>query len=128
MDLSIRDGLLRIDLSKFEKVLSVHGSFVIPLDQVEGISTEVPIRNWKDLRAPGIFVPWVIRAGSYLTGRGKEFWYVTRNKEFLSIELKQGGYNRIVLGIEDNEYWADQIRAAIHELLPLQPIPEYPSR
>ena len=90
MNLSIEDGLLKIDLSRVEKVLSVHGSFRTPLEQVESVSTGVPRQSWRDLRVPGTFLPWVVKAGTYLTERGREFWYVTRNRGFLTIELKNG--------------------------------------
>ena len=78
MNLSIEDGFLKIDLSRIEKVLSVHGSFRTPLEQVGSVSTGVPRQSWRDLRVPGTFLPWVVEAGRYLTKRGREFWYVTR--------------------------------------------------
>ena len=31
---------------------------------------------------PVTFIPGVIKAGTYLTNRGKEFWYVTRKNRF----------------------------------------------
>ena len=113
MNLSIEDGLLKIDLSRVEKVLSVHGSFRTPLEQVESVSTEVPRQSWRDHRVPGTFLPWVVKAGTYLTERGREFWYVTRNRGFLTIELKNGSYKRIVLGLNDNQHWADQIESSV---------------
>ena len=112
MNLSIEDGLLKIDLSRVEKVLSVHGSFRTPLEQVESVSTGVPRQSWRDLNVPGTFLPWVVKAGTYLTKRGREFWYVTRNSGFLTIELKNGNYKRIVLGLNDSQHWADQIEAS----------------
>ena len=113
MNLSIEDGLLKIDLSRVEKVLSVHGSFRTPLEQVGSVSTGVPRQSWRDLRVPGTFLPWVVKAGTYLTKRGREFWYVTKNRGFLTIELKNGNYKRIVLGLNDNQHWADQIESSV---------------
>ena len=47
-----------------------------------------------------------------MTKRGREFWYVTTNRGFLTIELKNDNYKRIVLGLNDNQYWADQIESS----------------
>ncbi len=109
MRLSIGDGRLKVRLSLLEKVLSVRGSLEIPLDSIARAHTTTPRSAWWDIRAPGTCLPWVIRAGTYFTRRGREFWYVTRNRHFLIIELREGFYERIILSFDDNECWADRI-------------------
>ena len=113
MNLSNRRRPFKDRPEQVEKVLSVHGSFRTPLEQVESVSTGVLRQSWRDLRVPGTFLPWVVKAGTYLTERGREFWYVTRNRGFLTIELKNGSYKRIVLGLNDNQHWADQIESSV---------------
>ncbi len=76
---------------------------MIPLNAISEIHTDVPAKLPHDLRFPGTFFPVLIKAGTYLTNRGKEFWYTTRNKKFLCIELKQGFYKRIILSVNENE-------------------------
>ncbi len=113
MQLNLDNGQLNIKLSILEKILSVRGSLKIPLDRIDRATTEAPKTTWREIRAPGTFMPWVIKAGTYFTNRGKEFWYVTRLRNHLTMELKKGFYNRIVLSLRDNQQWADKINAAV---------------
>ena len=110
MHLHIDNGNLMIDLSFWEKVWGFHGSFRIPLAHISGIKCEIPVTSWKELRVPGSFVPGLIKAGTYYTPRGKEFWYVTRwGKQFVTIELQSERYKRIVLGLPIGEYIPAQL-------------------
>ena len=113
MQLSLDDAQLNIKLSLVEKLFSVRGSLKIPLDRIDRATTTAPKTTWKEIMAPGAFVPGLIKAGTYFTNRGKEFWHVTRLKSHLTIELKEGLYKRIVLSLRDNQQWADKINAAV---------------
>ena len=113
MQLSLDDDQLNIKLSILEKLLSVRGSLKIPLDRIDRATTEAPRTTWREIRAPGTFVPGLIKAGTYFTNRGKEFWYVTRLWSHLTIELKKGFYKRIVLSLRDNQQWAHKINTAV---------------
>jgi len=96
------DSNMYIKFSALEKILSVHGSFTIPLDTVSEISYERPVQSLREIKMPGTFFPGVIKAGTYLTNRGREFWYTTRNKPFVIIELKGGFYKRIILSVNES--------------------------
>ena len=91
----------------------MHWSFTIPLDAISDIHTDAPLHLSHGLRMPGAFFPGLIKSGTYLTNRGNEFWYTTRNKKFLCIELKQGFYKRIVLSVNDNESIKNKVQDRI---------------
>lgn len=59
----------------------------IPLHHIDRVTTAEPDINWAEIRAPGTFLPGVIKAGTYYTKRGKEFWYVTAEKNYLTLRL-----------------------------------------
>jgi hypothetical protein len=111
MNLSIIDGNLQIEFSLKEQLLAarLHKLWQIPLTHIEQATTTEPQNNWKELRAPGSFVPGIIKAGTYYTDRGKEFWYVNRNTNYLTIELQDESYKRIILTIDNNELWQQQL-------------------
>ncbi|MCE9651632.1 MAG: hypothetical protein K8Q89_01020 [Nitrosarchaeum sp.] len=109
------DNNMYIKFSTLEKILGVHWSFTIPLDTISEISYERPVQSLREIRMPGTFFPGIIKAGTYLTNRGREFWYTTRNKSFLIIELKNGFYKRIVLSV--NESIKNKIQEKIRENL-----------
>ena len=109
MKLEIIDKILKIEFTPTEKILSIHGTINIPLSQITQVSGELLDFTWKEIRMPGTSLPGVIKAGTYITDRGNEFWYVTRNKKILRIELRNNFYKRIVLGLDDNSFWLGEL-------------------
>ncbi len=114
MKLEISDRKLRIDLGDLGKILSIRGGFEIPLDNIVKVGTEAYRTGWREIRAPGTHVPGAIKAGTYYTPRGKEFWYVTE-KGVLVLELENESYKRIVISIDNNEEWAERIKKGTTE-------------
>ena len=103
---------MRIDLSDLEKVLAIKRDFEIPLEHIVEVRTEVPETSWREIRAPGTYLLGVIKAGTYYTPRGKEFWYVTK-KGCLVLELRDEPYKRIILSVDRYKQWAERIKKAI---------------
>ena len=112
MKLEISDGKLKIDLGDLEKVLDVRGGFEIPLENIVKAGTEAHRTGWRETRAPGTHLPGAIKAGTYYTPRGREFWYVTE-KGVLVLELEHESYTRIVLSMDGNKEWAERISEAL---------------
>jgi hypothetical protein len=112
MKLTIYNEKLKIDLKDLQKVLAIRGGFKIPLEHIVKATTETPETSWREIRAPGTYLPGVIKAGTYYTPRGREFWYATK-KGCLVLELKNESYKRIVLSIDGNKQWAERINKAI---------------
>jgi len=110
--LSIEYNRLDIKLNPLEKMLCHRGSLSVPMSNVASASTKKPRWEWKQVRAPGTHVPFVIKAGTYYGGRGKEFWQATVGKPFVTIELRDWDYDRIVLTLSDNHAWAQRINQA----------------
>ena len=102
MIISVTHERIGIRLTALEKILSMHGSLEMMTSDVAGVGTDAPPSTWKEIRAPGTFLPWVVKAGTYYTARGKEFWCLFRGKTPLRIELKNNSYKRVILGVEDS--------------------------
>jgi hypothetical protein len=87
----------------------------VPLAHVTRAEASLPPWTWKELRAPGTAIPGLIKAGTYYTSRGREFWYVVRSRwaKPLTIDLEGERFRRIVISIDDAEGWADRINAAV---------------
>lgn len=115
MQLTLNSDALVLELSGFERLWSFHlsKSIFVPLAHIQQVSTEEPQSDWLDLRAPGTALPGVIKAGTYYTRNGREFWYVTRKSSYLILSLRDEYYKRIVLSSENAEVWAEQINRAI---------------
>ncbi len=118
MRLRVENGSLCVDLSFWEKVWSLHGSFVIPMTHVKELTHGIPQSLWWELRMPGSFVPGVIKAGTFLGKRGKEFWYVTRwGKTQVTIELQHEKYKRLVLALPMGELIPMQLQTLRNRVL-----------
>lgn len=90
-----------VTFSLIEKISGLHGDFHLNPRNIISLSHDKPSMSWRELRFPGTYLPFVIKAGTYFTPRGKEYWYVTRTKPHcLVIELQNMNYKRLVLGFE----------------------------
>lgn len=117
MQLSLTATQFVIDLTGFERLWAFHlgQTITIPLEHIQAVSTELPTAHWSDLRAPGTFLPGVIKAGTYYTKTGREFWYITPNSNYLTLELSpEVYYKKIVLAHPNSPLWVEQIQQIIH--------------
>lgn len=107
MNLNIVDQNLQIELTFFEQLLAVRFNkfWQIPLVHITQATTAKPQKHRRELRAPGSFFPGVIKAGTYYTDQGKEFWYATQDGNYLTLELRDEPYRRMILTIDNNESW-----------------------
>lgn len=98
------DQSLRIELAWWEKLVSVHWNFEIPRSQIVFAEVHEPTWAWTDIRFGGTFIPNMIRAGTFLTKRGREYWLTKHDRpEVLTIELQDHFYKRLVLGFRSKE-------------------------
>jgi ssDNA-binding replication factor A large subunit len=111
MLLSIVEEQLQIEFTWKEQLFAVrfHKLWQIPLTNIAEVTTAKPQSNWKEIRAPGSFIPGIIKAGTYYTDKGKEFWYVNKDSNYLNIELQDESYKRIILTVDNNDYWQQQL-------------------
>lgn len=120
MHLSIADDRLRIDLNGWERIWAFffNQTLEISLNHIQRVSTEKLEVNWQDTRLPGTLIPKVVKAGTYYTEAGREFWYATRSDNFLVLELEQEFYKKIVLTLDENQAWAERINHQRREVVP----------
>ena len=110
MRLSVDGDTLRIELSWWKKLLSVHFSTMeIPLAHIAEVNTERVKTHWSERRIPGSFIPGLVKAGTYRRSGRKDFWCVTRGQPVLRLALKDEYFNSLTLGMEDNEHWVKEI-------------------
>ncbi len=110
MRISLEDDSLRVELSWWRKLLAFHFSTLeIPLDHVESVSTERVKTYWSELRIPGSFIPWLLKAGTYRRRGRKDFWCVALHQPVVRLALKDEYFDSVTLGTKDNEHWAKEI-------------------
>ena len=109
MKLQIVNDTLDIQFNTAEKILAIHGSMQIPLSHITQSTGMLLEPTWIQIRMPGTNLPGIIKAGTYYTNRGKEFWYLTIGNEVLRLELKDESYDRIIIGVKDSSFWTSRL-------------------
>lgn len=91
--------------------MSFKSKLVIPVAHIVSVSRQEPVVSWKDIRAPGSFIPGLIKAGTYYSSRGKEFWVTVREKTPVTLELKNEKYQRVILGVDNVEALLEMLKS-----------------
>jgi len=119
MLLDLTDTHLNITLEGWEKILAFKfDNLSIELKNITNISSKKPLTKEFEIRAPGTFIPNLIKAGTYYTNKTKKFYYVTQDSNYLVLDLKNELYNQIILTFKNgkHEFWSDKIQTAIQQL------------
>lgn len=115
MNIDLSDDALTLSFEGLEQLWAAKLSSHVRVTRahVKRADTALPPATWKELRAPGTFLPGVIKAGTYYNDRGKELWYATRSQRDnpLTIELEGEKYDRLVLTLPDASNLAERINA-----------------
>jgi hypothetical protein len=115
--LSLERDSLCVELSTFDQVLSVHGSFTVPLRHVAGARTTKPPSFWESLKVIGTNWPWGKMAGTFLYhGEAVFFDYAGNEDAVLVIDLSTGNYKHLFVHVdapETPEAAAERINSAL---------------
>ncbi|MBV9440882.1 MAG: hypothetical protein JOZ24_12905 [Candidatus Eremiobacteraeota bacterium] len=97
----IADDTLHIELSTWDKVWSVHGSFAIPLANVTGASVDKPPSFWQSLKLLGTNSPWELKmAGTFLYHGETVFFDYQREDAVLVVDLTGSTYRHLFVHVD----------------------------
>ena len=111
--ITIENSTLTVKLTMLEALAAMRGGYSVPLSKVTGAEV-VDRKFWASLgfRVPGTALPPFIIAGTYLKKGDRAFVHWSRKLTPLQINLHDAGYDRLVIGMENAEEWAQKISAA----------------
>lgn len=99
-----------VRLGLIDSIFALKGRLDIPASHVTSVQVmeraAVPLTEGTWLRAPGTYVPGLIRYGSYGREPKREFWLVSRHRRVVVIEVRDWAYHRLVLGVPDPNTFA----------------------
>ena len=97
--------LVVVSLSGLDRLFAIKGRLDIPKSHITGVEVmprkAVPATPGTWLRAPGTYVPGLIRYGSYGREPNREFWAVYRQAEVIVIQITDLAYSRLILATRD---------------------------
>ena len=115
----IEGQTLLVELRGWEVVWAVHGSFIIPLENVAGASSEKPPGFWESLKLMGTNSPWPFKmAGTFLYHGEMVFFDYQKDDTVLVVDLKPGtsNYKHLFVHVDEPdtpEAAAERINAAL---------------
>lgn len=94
-------------------IFSLKGRLDIPRAQITSVEVtdrgEIPTTEGTWLRAPGTYIPGLVRYGSYGREPLREFWLMLRQERAVVIDVADWAYHRVVIGSDDPERLAAEI-------------------
>jgi hypothetical protein len=117
VSLTIDDGVLGVEMHGADKLWSLHSHLDIPLRNVRGVRRD-PDRVkqwWSGLRAPGTWIPGVVKAGTFHRDGKSVFFDVHDPANTIIVELQDERYSELVLEVDDPERVVATVRAALQD-------------
>lgn len=113
--ISIKDGLLIVDIEGADKLWALRSRLEIPISNVAGAApAETEAREWlHGARLGGTHIPGVISAGRFFSHGTWMFWDVHDPAKAIGIDLRDVHYSKLVVQVDDPGHEISQIRQAI---------------
>jgi hypothetical protein len=110
--LSARDGVLHLELSRWERVFALHGDIRVPLERVAAVTVSSdPFGELRGLRAPGTGVPRRIALGTWRRRGATDFAALYGGRPGVIVQLRDSAFARLLVSADDAEGVAARITA-----------------
>lgn len=104
VDIVQENDHIRFVIKGWHKVWALKGSLAVQKQNITAVyASDNKIDYYTGLRMPGTYVPFLIRAGTYITNGEKYFWDVTRYSKTIVVVLKNERYKELHVGVKDVE-------------------------
>jgi hypothetical protein len=112
VEVSVGDGMLKVKVLGWHKILACKRRFRIPLDHVRGAQRKLEdvLAWWKGWRLCGTSIPGIIVAGWYYKDGQHVFWDVRRPQNTITIDLVNESYSRLIVEVADPDATISLIR------------------
>ena len=93
---------LEVEINGLDKLWALKSRLTIPLENVRGATHDPGIvKGWPLWRAPGTFVPGLLKAGTFYQDGDRIFCDVHDANKAVVIELEDERYRRLVVEVDD---------------------------
>jgi len=115
VSVTIDDGVLGVEMHGADKLWSLRSHLDLPLRNVRSIRRDPDVVRqwWSGLRAPGTWIPGVVKAGTFHKDGESVFFDVHDPANTVIVELRDERYSKLVLEVDDPERVVAAVRAAL---------------
>jgi hypothetical protein len=109
--IAVSSTTLHVEIEGLDRLWSFQRRLTIPMAHVRSATADPYIGRERSsgLRFPGVSLPGVIKAGTYIAQGERSFWLVRNPDNVVVIELRDEPYARLVLDVDDP-------RAVVHAI------------
>ena len=109
--LDLTRDTVHLRLTTGEKLGALSGDVHIPRRAITGVEVvDEPLRAMRGLRAPGLALPGVVKAGTWRGGgRGRQFVAVRKGRRGVRVSLHGHRYDEVLVAVDDPEGVAAQL-------------------
>ena len=110
------DGRVALfSLAPLEALLALKRNLEVPVDRItSAIATpRADVSFGPIIRAPGTYIPGLVRFGSYGRKPNRHFWAVFRQNPVLVVDCEDWDYTRLVVGVKDAAHSAGALQLAM---------------
>jgi hypothetical protein len=118
VSLTVDGGVLGVQVHGYDRLWSLRDHIDISLRNVRDISHD-PDRvkqRWSGFRAPGTWIPGVLKAGTFHKDGKTVFFDVHDPANAIVIELRDEAYSELVLEVDDPERVVAAVKAALPDV------------
>ena len=90
------------NVNGLHKLWAFKSQLTIPVDNIINAHQDLEsIKGWQGWRMPGIWIPYIITAGTFYKNGDKIFWDVVNVENCIIVELKDEDYKRLIIEVEN---------------------------
>ena len=99
-DVDVSGGVVRIRFKEHESLLGMTDGFVLPVENIESVSTAKVSCKYP-------------RMGSFGTRDGMVFYYMEDGEKVVTLKLRDHRYSKVMVEVDDKEAVAESVRNLI---------------
>jgi hypothetical protein len=90
------------EVKGMHKLWAFKNQLIIPEKHILKVYQDLEsIKEWKGIKSPGINIPTIITAGTFLKNGDMIFWDVSNIQNSIIIELEDEEYKKLVIEVEN---------------------------
>lgn len=90
------------EVQGLHKLWSFRSQLEVPFGNVlRAYQDPSKLNEWKGIRFPGTYAPFLITAGTYYLDGSKNFWDVVKEENCIIVELKDEEFKSLIIEVED---------------------------
>jgi hypothetical protein len=104
IEISKQDNRFIFEVKGMHKLWAFKSQLEIPAEHIIDAHQDFSeISEWRGLKMPGTYVPYLITAGTFYVNGTKIFWDVVNKEKSIIVNVKDENYQQLIIEVENPE-------------------------